>query len=327
MRTRNTWLRLILGAAVLTGTAGCQSSGNYFLSALGLTKKPLAAGLVLDGHPEGALATLRYAKLQNALTQELDQPVAVEPCFVFQARQWLDSGWHGFAIISPAHFRTLTGDSPARILAVPTDATGRIVREAVLVVSENSEIQSAAELRGKVVAFGPSGNARTHHAALQLLAEAGVKRDDLKREILPVPGVLKHVADPRVRAQTVINGTAVAAFLDVAAWEALPAHSGEERKVGRDRLRIIDRTAALPSRLIVASPKLNEVDAQELRNALLAMADAHPDALHPLGISGYCTPDEKTLATCRNLVVEAKDAAKSQQEPLAEPDARADSSS
>lgn len=304
MRCRGSWPGFLLATIVLAGTVACQSSGYYGLSALGLAKKPLAAGLVLDGQPAGALAALRYAELQSALTQDLGRPVAVEPCFVFQARHLLGSGWYAFAIVTPTHVRELTDESQARVLAIPVDSAGRVAREAVLVVPADSETQSAAELGGKVVAFGPSGDARTHHAALQFLAEAGVKKADLSLEILPLPGVLKHIADPRVRAQTVINGEAAAAFLDLAAWEALPERSGEERKVGRDRLRVIGRTAALPSRLIVTSPKLDDAVAHRLQAALLAMADAHPDALTPLGISGYQAPDEKTLATCRSLVVD-----------------------
>jgi ABC-type phosphate/phosphonate transport system substrate-binding protein len=271
---------------------------------------------------------LRYGKLQSALTESIGRPVTVEPCFVFQAKELLDSGWYAFAIITPTHYESLVGEEQTRILAIPTDAAGRVAREAVLVVAADSEIQSASELQGKVVAFGPTGDARTHHAALQRLAEAGVKRDDLKRELLPVPGALKHVADPRIRAQTVINGTAAAAFLDIAAWEALPAHSGEARKVGRDRLRIIDRTTALPSRLIIASPKLDHAVVKTLQEALLTIADAHPEALTSLNASGYCMPDEKTLSACRALVVKATDTAASQPEsPEKDPDAPTDSSS
>jgi len=296
--------RLTCLLVLLAAAAGCQTARSLLLSVIGVEKKPLAVALVMDVKPEAALAVLnpfpRYAALQQALAQELGRPVAVDPCFAFQAQRELETGWYHVAVVTPVQYARLPEPLTANVLVVPVDAQGRTARAAVLVVRADSSVRAAADLRGQSVAFGPEDDSRTHHAALQLLREAGLARTDLALEVLPVPGSLKHLPTAQSVLQAVIRGSAAAGFVDEAAWEELPDTGGPDEPA-RDMLRIVGRTAALPDRLFVASPRLDEATADAVREALLRVGTQRPDALSPLGISGYAVPDAELLTACRAL--------------------------
>ncbi len=295
----------LLVVIALSGATGCQTTGSYLLSTIGLEKKPVAVALVLEEKPGAAVASLNpfpaYVPLQKALADDLGRPVAVDSCFAFQACQGLSNGWYAVAVVTPTQFARLPKDQSWRVLAAPVDPQGRVTRRAVLVVATGSPVTGAAELRGKVVAFGPRDDARTHLAALQLLREAGLEPTDLSLELLPIPGSLKHMPDMRAVAQTVINGSADAGFIDEAAWEAFAEHSQQEGEPARDKLRIIGRTVALPGRLLIASPKLDDTTARKVSAFLLATGTKHPEVLEPLGLSGYQLPDDAAITACRVL--------------------------
>jgi len=290
--------------AWLVGAAGCQTTRSLLLSVIGVEKKPLAVALVMDIKPDTALAVLnpfpRYAALQQALAQELGRPVAVDPCFAFQACRELETGWYHVAVVTPIQYARLPEPLAANVLVVPVDAQGRTARAAALVVRADSAIRAVSDLRGQSVAFGPEDDSRTHHAALQLLRDAGLARTDLALEVLPVPGSLKHLPTTQSVLQAVIRGSAAAGFVDEASWEKLPPMAGSDEPA-QDKLRVIGRTVALPDRLFVASPRLDEATADAVREALLRIGTQRPDALAPLGISGYAVPDAELLTSCRAL--------------------------
>jgi ABC-type phosphate/phosphonate transport system substrate-binding protein len=288
----------------LVGGVGCQTTGSYMLSGMGLQDKPLAIALVLDGKPDAALAPLNpfpsYAALQKRLSETLDRPVAIDPCFGFQAQQGLESGWYGLAFVTPTQYSRLPNSAELRVLAAPVDSRGRVMWPAVLVVPQDSEIEAVADLKGKKVAFGPREDARTHQAAVRLLEESGLRETDLNLEVLPLPG-LKHMPDTKSIAQSVINRSSDAGFVDEADWEALPVESDDERRPSRDRLRVIARTMAVPEELIVAGPSLEPETARAVQDFLLSAAQEHPDVLAPLGVAGFQTVGESAIAACRTL--------------------------
>lgn len=294
-----------LTGAILLACVGCQAAGLRFLSLIGLQKDPLSIALVVNQPGAAAAAAVNpfpdFAGLQKALSDDLRRPVAVDLCFPFQVESELRSGWYELAVLPPFAYATLKETPPLPVLAVAVDEHGQAARGAVLVVPARSDIQAIAELRGKVVAFGPAGDDRTHHAALQLLQSAGLRETDLSLELLPVPRSLKHLPDMRSVAQTVINNSSDAGFIDEAAWNALPEHATKENEPARSQLRVIGRTVALPCRLVVASPKLDSATIAEVREFLLSADTKHPQALRPLRLSGYQPPTEAILAACRAL--------------------------
>jgi ABC-type phosphate/phosphonate transport system substrate-binding protein len=310
MRDASTFRPHALLLVVLLAATGCQTTRDYALSAIGLQEKPLAMALVTEADSEGTLGGLnpfvRYAAYQQALSEGLERPVAIDPCLAFQAQSGLASGWYSLAEVSPTDFAQLARKADLRVLAIPVDTQGRAARPAVLVVSARSEIQDVADLRGKRVAFGPAGDARTHHAAQQLLQEAGLKKTDLSLEVLPVPGSLKHMPNMAAVAKSVANQSSDAGFLDEAAWERLPPRPRKEGDASRQDLRVIARTMALPDRLLIASPKLDDEMLERARTEVLAMHQDHPEALEPLGTSAYEVPAPEIVERCAALNVPEK---------------------
>lgn len=292
-----------LALTALIGASGCQTTGSYLLSAFGLKKDPLAVALVLDGKPGDVAGALnpfpRYTAMQKTLGEALKRPVAVDPCFVFQASSGLNTGWYGAAIVTPTQYAHLPEDARPEVLVVSLDENKRPARPALLIVSAKSEITNIEQLNGLTVAFGPKEDARTHHAALQLLRKANIAPENLSLEVLPVPG-LKHMPNDRSVFQTVANDSSDAGFVDVAAWEALPEH-GTGDELARDQFRVIAKTIDLPGRLVLASPKLDADTANALVNFLTTVDMQHPEVIAPIGIGGYQRPPEGLVAACADL--------------------------
>jgi ABC-type phosphate/phosphonate transport system substrate-binding protein len=298
-------LRLFfLPTALLLLGLGCQTAGFRFLSLIGLERKPLSVALVMDQPMEAAQAFNpfpAYGQLQQALSAHLARPVAVDVCFAFQVESGLENGWYDLAMLSSMQYALLPHAETTRVVVVSVDKQQRIASNALLVVQTNSELQTSADLRGKVVAFGPAGDVRTHYAALKLLADAGLQPTDLSLELLPVPGSLKHMLDGHAVAQSVISGDSAAGFVDEAAWDAFAEHDPGNGEPSREKLRVLGRTIAVPSRIMLASPRLDDAAFEQVRSFALAVGTAHPEVMEPLTSSGYAEPTADLLATCRSL--------------------------
>ncbi len=302
MRRRAASTILALTAPLLCGL-GCQAAGHRLLSLIGIQKKPLSIALVIDRPTDAAQAFNpfpAYGPLQRVLSEHLGQPVAVDACFAFQVESGLASGWYDLAVLTPVQYAALRSPDTARVLAVSVDKQGQAATRALLVVPVGSEITTVGDLRGQVVAFGASGDLRAHHAALELLADAELKPTDLSLEVLPVPGSLKHLPDGRAVAQSVLNASSAAGFVDQGAWDAFPEQA-EGDEPARDKLRVLARTIAVPNRLLLASPHLDDATADQVRAFVLRVGTAHPEVMEPLASSGYAAPTAEMLADCRSL--------------------------
>lgn len=222
-------------------------------------------------------------------------------CLPLQLPFGLTSGMFHLAVVSPLDYARLPERERFPVVAMAADEAGRTARPALMIVPTGSAIQSVEDLRGKTVAFGPSGDPRTHHAALELLVQHGLKKADLSLELLPLPGSLKHMPTMRAVAQTVINLSSDAGFIDQAAWEALPEHADNAEDPAQDRLRVIAQTIALPDRLVLASPKLDEGLRQRVREILLAADREHPEALRPLHVLELSAADRGVVGGVQTL--------------------------
>jgi ABC-type phosphate/phosphonate transport system substrate-binding protein len=288
-------------AVMLLANAGCRSGGIPLLNLVPIGK-PVVVALVTDTPLESGHALMAYEPMRAALGKALDRNVYTELCLPLQGEPCLKSGMYQVAVVSPVHYARFSAAEPLPALAVPADAKGRVARPALLVVAKDSDIQKPEDLRGKKVAFGPSSDARTHEAGLELLRRSGLAKTDLALELFPVPGSLRHFPNMRSIAQSVMSGGYDAGFIDEQAWEAFPEDDEREGEPARDKLRVIARTVAVPDRLVVCSPKLSQADGEKIRRFLLAAAQEHPQILHPLRLSGYQEPPGELLDTCRRLV-------------------------
>jgi ABC-type phosphate/phosphonate transport system substrate-binding protein len=308
MRTTSAYL--VGCIAIIAINTGCQTTAQRFLRLIGLEQEPVAVALVMDQRPESALEAWnpfpRYAALQKALSGALGRPVGVDVCFPFQVESGFDTGWYDLAILTPEQYAVLKDPAAVRPLAIPIDRDGESLRPALLVVRNDSDIQQVEDLRGKVVAFGRVGDPRAHLAALTLLREHGINREDLALEVLPLPGSLKHMPSMRGVAQTVANQSSAAGFVDAAAWDAWPEHDDNPDAIARDRFRVIAETIAVPMRVLVARGAFDEATSLSIQDFLLDVAKTHPEVLEPLGISGYEAPTPDALNACRELTPMAR---------------------
>lgn len=289
-------------AAVLL-MAGCQDNAGFRLLRIVPSRTPpLVIGMPTD-NPLTALNPLTTCEyLCGALKDDLDRPVAVEPCFPIQTEPNLSSGFHHVAMLTPLQFASFAKPRADIVIAIAADKTGRLSRSALLVVAADSEIRAVSDLKGKRVAFGPRSDSRSHAAALVMLRENGIGPLDLSLEMLPIPGSLRHVDEPYTIAQQVAGGKVDAGFLDEAVWETLPDRDAERDEPCRSKLRIVGRTVALPDQLIVRSDRLDDAQVKRLQSAFLTLHRHHPEVLARLGYSSYREPVPATIEACLTLV-------------------------
>lgn len=297
-------VRYVLAVLFLGGLAfqtGCQSGGHGagFLSLIGLSKKPVVISLGVEPGVLNPFAN--HEKLRKALEDSIGRPVQLRLSFPIQLEPNLELGFYHFAAVTPGDYLAMPKREKFEPIVVSVDESGREARLAVLVVRADSTIQSIEELRGKTLGFGPAEDARTHQAGLALLREHGIEKADLSLGIVPLPGSLKHFPKMRDIAQSVINQSSDAGFIDEAAFEALPETADVEGEPSRDKLRVIGRTVALPGKILIRSPKAEQAIVDQVAQFLLTADQNCPDALKPLFISAFHAPSEEVMAACNGL--------------------------
>lgn len=298
--------RTCLFAICIAMLTGCRS-GLPVLNLLPLGR-PLVVSAVaedptafLAAAPRGILESLpNETTFHGALSAALERPVVTELCLPFQAQICLGTGFHQLAILNASQLARIGGPSKFPIVAVGVDEQGRNARSALLVAPASSNLQNPTDLRGKIVAFGPVQDPRTHLAAVDYLQASGVSVNELSLELLPIAGSLKHLPNDRAVLQSVQNGSSAAGFVDEATFESLPesAASGE---LSRGGLKVLARTPPVPLVLIVRSPNLPEADVEAVREALVTARDRRPSLAAALNVSGYADPDPAVIALCSGL--------------------------
>jgi hypothetical protein len=307
---------------LLTLQFGCQATGVAVLNLIGVAEKPLIITSVADKAHQiaGPLGVPDPFEPSRALYGELgkgvQRTVVNDLCFEFQLGPNLALGTAHLADVSPVQYARLTDRAKYPVLAVAADPKGRAARRAHLIVAQKSPIRQVSDLRGKSVAFGPLRDGRTHHAGLLLLRENGIGKQDLSLELFPVPGSLKTFPNARDVAQSVLNGSSEAGFVDELAWEEFPDEPPHTGEIGKSSLRIVASTIATPERLILRSPTLDDATAQRVTDFLLKCGEEHASALKPMRLGGFVTPTPDVLdASLRLLSVDTAPAS----QPAAEP--------
>jgi phosphonate transport system substrate-binding protein len=315
MRLNTTLATLLPVLGLLASQSGCQSgaTGASVLSLIGLSEKPLVVALIVEPGVLNPFAP--HEELRKAMSKAIKRPVRLDLCLPIQLEPNLQLGFYDFACVTPACYVEMSQRVRFDVIAAAADQAGRVARSAVLVVAADSEIEDVTDLRGKTVAFGPRDDARTHHAGLLLLRENGIAKADLSLEVLPLPGSLKHFAKSRDVAQSVINASSDAGFLDEAAFDAMPQTSSIDSEPARDRLRVIARTIPVPTKLVIRSPKAKADLVSKVTDFLLTADEKHPNALRPLLLSGYQAPSEQMLAACKDLSIKPSAAAPAEKTP------------
>lgn len=284
--------------ALLLGTsAGCRSFINLF----GMDE-PVRMALVTENPVELINPFSPYDPLVTAMRDELGRRVTIEPLFPGQTGPQLRSGRFHLAMATPLHYARMEDRTAFRLVAAPGTHAKPVSRPAVLIVPANSEIESVSQLADKRVAFGPKDAVRTYHAGLALLRSQGLDEESLAAEWPVVGDLSKHIAGPTARTQTVLDGTAAAAFLDEAEWNLMPELEEQPGEPCRSKLRVIARTAAVPDLLLFASPELDDETFNQIQGFLLSVHLKQSEVLEPLGYDGFWSLSPTELESYSALV-------------------------
>lgn len=287
-------------SVLLTAQSGCIRQSVLALSHV-LGVKPIGIGIVTENPIDAIVPFTAYDGLCRRLSKATGRNVVAQPCAPFQVESYLDSGFYQFAVVTPAQYARLSNRDALTVVAAPKDRQERLSRAALLLVASDSNYHEVTQLRNKLIAFGPSGDSRTHIAALELLKEHGIGREDLRKDLLPIPGSLRHVADARAVVRSVASGGSDAGFIDEADWQTSAQAADSTSIASAERFRVIGRTIALPDALIVASPKAPSEVIDQVRTFLIAASEENADILEPLKISGYVHVSQDLIRACAAL--------------------------
>ncbi len=299
-------------AACASGPAGCQSSESReftlwnpfgFRNPFQPDQPPLRIGMVADTQgvfdPRTWVETFKtppWEELSKHLSSELKRPVQVEPLTADQIAFHLQSGRIQFALVSGADVDRILGKTQAFLEIARAEAA---TRKGVIVADADSGIRSMSELKGKRFAFGPSGDPILDTAAKEALRKAGVTIDDLKREILPIPGTLQYHLSSFEVAKEIVYGGTPAGVMDQDEFESLPERGGKFTWKGftlsRDQFTVLGATDGVPLDTIedarfLASKTADAALVERLRHVLLEMDRRRREACLSLGFRRFTPP-------------------------------------
>lgn len=299
---------MTLAASVVLVASGCQSSSQSFhlwnpfnLKLLGgQTEVPVRVGIVFE--QKSALDPRRWIeelqaepwnRLARNLGHELNRPVQVEPLTVDQIAYHLQSGRLQYAIVPGEAVQRIV-DHQCEFVQLAAAQVGQ--RRGVIVADADSGIRTFGELKGKRFAFGPKGDAVLDSAAKAALEANGVAIDDLRKEILPIPGTLQHHISSFEVAKEVVYGGTTAGVLDADEFSTMPASGGRFTwrgfRLSRDQFNVIGYTEPIAEDTLIdarflASPSVDERTRGAVRDMLVGLKVHDAKALHDLGFARF----------------------------------------
>jgi ABC-type phosphate/phosphonate transport system substrate-binding protein len=237
--------------------------------------------------------------LQQTLTHELGRPVHFMQLRPFQVRLQMDFNRLDFAMVSTGALVSQFANSDvAEVIACPISADHGSTRQGVILASAKSELKSVADLKGQRFAFGPRGDAVLHLAAMRALQDAGVGPDDIKKELLPVPGALQHHLSGQEAAKAAVyeEGTA-ACVVEEHEYEKWPETGGKllTGKVSKDQVRVIGHTPEVPEGAILASKKADPALVDQVKAFLLERVAQKTEIVARMDLTGFEPADTNTF--------------------------------
>jgi len=314
MNTRVSASVLCFGLLSVLWSAGCSQGENRPFSLLdpfglgreifGIGKEPVRVGITLVHTDKYEAAP--WLPMQRQMQRVLKQPVQFEPLQPLQIKAHLASGRLQFAMVCKnEEAEILAEPGIGRVIASPVFEEGANRNRALLVVSADSDTESIEQLRGQRIAFGPIGNPLTHVAAMAMLEKNGIPRDTIPRELLPIPGTLRHHLNSFESAKAVIyeRGLGIAAgFVDKKDYDKWPDTGGSLLllRISKDQLRILGETEAVPSLPdgpVLAGAKTDEALVDRFTTFLMEELPKNRSICSRLGLIRYqgTQPDTSAL--------------------------------
>ncbi|MCC7291265.1 MAG: PhnD/SsuA/transferrin family substrate-binding protein [Phycisphaerales bacterium] len=303
------WELLAAGLApLLLLTVGCQSQSRDFSlwNPFGLKlpfsfdQPPVRIGMVMDSQgvldPQrwfDAFRTAPWEPMSKQLSDELRQPVQFEPLTADQIAFHLQSGRLHFALVSGDSLQKIREKNPDVVELAAAEIS---TRRGVIVTDADSGLRAFADLKGHRFAFGPADDPILDKAAKACLAANGVALEDLKREILPIPGTLQYHISSFDAAREIVYGGTPAGVMDAEEFAALPESGGRFTWKGftfsRDQFNVVGYTEPIAVDTIedarfVASHTVAEPLRESVRAFLLNLGSKHPAAAEAMGFKGF----------------------------------------
>jgi len=235
-------------AWVVVATLLCQA----FLFSIASASQPLVLGI----HPylQHSEIARRFSPLAKYLSEGLGEPVEVRVGKSYQAHiEAVAENTTDIAYLGPALYLKLTTQFRPKPLLARLEANHSPTFKAHIVVTQQSEFNSLADLRGKKFAFGDPNSTASSAVPRALLENAGIPLTDLE--------AFKHYKNHTNVALAVLSGDADAGGVKEEVYHQF-----------RDRgLRSLDESPPIPEHVFVASDSLPAAKIEKIRALLLAI--------------------------------------------------------
>jgi len=203
-----------------------------------------------------------YQTFRTVLGEVLEKKIELFPVDNYiAAAVALQSGQLKLALTGPSEYVIMR----ARTNAVPIIAITRPEYHSIIAVSANSEIKSAAQLKGKTTAMWEVGSTSGHLGPIKILLEAGLNpQTDIKISMLGKNGL-----------QALKKGEVDALAIGYTRYQNLLNSEG----LSESEFRLIATGQPLPNDLFVASSNLPIVVVEKMRDRLVENQDKLIEAI------------------------------------------------
>jgi phosphonate transport system substrate-binding protein len=212
-----------------------------------------------------------YQTFRTVLGEILEKKIELFPVDNYiAAAVALQSGQLKLALTGPSEYVIMR----ARTNAVPIIAITRPDYYSLILVRANSEIKSAAQLKGKTIAMWEAGSTSGHLGPTKILLDAGLNpQTDIKISMLGKKGL-----------QALKKGEVDALALGTRRYQEL-LNSDDLSDSGE--LRVIATGQPLPNDLLVASSNLPNTLVEKMRERLVKNQDKLIEALLVSKVNAY----------------------------------------
>jgi phosphonate transport system substrate-binding protein len=171
---------IYLGFLTLIG--GIVYRSLLFLILLLIQSPVYAQALVLGVYPYLNVSEIlqRFDPLANYLSEVLNTPIEISMSHDYAEHiELIGKDFLDIAYLGPVPYVTLLEQYDPKIMLGRIEINGQNKYRGGIVVKNNSQIQSLADLKGKTFAFGDPKSTMSHIVPHYMLFEAGIKDNDL----------------------------------------------------------------------------------------------------------------------------------------------------
>jgi len=241
-----------------------------------------AQTLVLGVYPYLNISEVlqRFDPLANYLSEALNIPVEISVSQDYSEHiELMGKDFLDIAYVGPVSYVSLLEQYHSKIMLGRIEVRGQNKYRGGIVVKNNSQINSLADLKGKTFAFGDPQSTMSHIVPHYMLLEAGIKDADL------------------AGYDFLGNHESVALGVLLGQYDAGAVKSRVANKYAKNNLRVLQWTPYIFEHVFLMRPSLNENEQTKIKQAFLDLA--LPENLPVLshiksGITGFDTAAQES---------------------------------